>query len=319
MTRPLSSRLLAIGALALGLAALAYSAPALPAPPSQPAGLVAWWSHTDPALALGALLRLAALGMCAWLLLVTTVELLATATGWRALARIARDLAPTVWQVLVLRPITVGTLAVPVVVPTAAMVAPTVAAADTTGVDTNAVDVVDSTSSGGPIVLTMTIAPDPVPVDHTTTSTPDPTSTSTTAPEAPAPPATIVVTIPEDLQDHTMAPPYDVTPPPATTAPVPPPTPDATPAPTPPAVTDPVHISDPPHTVAPTETYLVVPGDSFWRIAAVRVEAHLGRIPTPSEIAGHWRVLIAANQDRLAIPGNPDLIFPGDELVLPPL
>ena len=37
------------------------------------------------------------------------------------------------------------------------------------------------------------------------------------------------------------------------------------------------------------------------------------------DIAGYWRILIAANQDRLIEPGNPDLILPGQELTLPPV
>lgn len=338
MTRPLSSRLLALGALALGLVALTHSAPALPAPPPHPAELVAWWSRTDPALSLGALLRLAAIGGCAWLLLVTAVELVATATGWRALAHLARGLAPTVWQVLVLRPIAVGTLAVPVLAPTAAMVAPTVAAAETTGPDTAAVDIVDTAGPGGPVVLTMTIAPnhasgdpisgDPLPADQTSTTAPESPTTSTTDPASPTPPTPppppttpIVVTIPEDFQDHTLPPCDAVTPQPPTSAPAPSPAPTAPIAPPAPAPENPDADPSPdqPRSHAPTDTYVVVPGDSFWRIAAVRVEAHLGRVPTPSEIADHWRVLIAANQHRLAVPGNPDLIFPGDELLLPPL
>ena len=40
---------------------------------------------------------------------------------------------------------------------------------------------------------------------------------------------------------------------------------------------------------------------------------------TDETIAAYWRVVIEANLDRLVEPGNPDLIMPGQEIVLPPI
>lgn len=68
-------------------------------------------------------------------------------------------------------------------------------------------------------------------------------------------------------------------------------------------------------------------GDSFWSIAEEtliderRSEFDGGSASeiTDEEIAGYWRILIAANEDRLIEPGNPDLILPGQELILPPV
>ncbi|HET9071216.1 MAG TPA: hypothetical protein VFN60_04825 [Acidimicrobiales bacterium] len=34
-------------------------------------------------------------------------------------------------------------------------------------------------------------------------------------------------------------------------------------------------------------------------------------------VAAYWSRLIAANQDHLPVPGDPDLLFVGDRLVLP--
>lgn len=63
--------------------------------------------------------------------------------------------------------------------------------------------------------------------------------------------------------------------------------------------------------------YEVAPGDNLWKIAARHLEAVTGRSGLSSgEIASHWRRVIAANQDRLRS-GNPDLIFPGEQLILP--
>jgi hypothetical protein len=69
--------------------------------------------------------------------------------------------------------------------------------------------------------------------------------------------------------------------------------------------------------VVPADQVVVGPGDSFWSIAADDLADVLGRPPQDSEIATHWRRLVEANRDRLVDPGNPDLLYAGQELVLP--
>jgi nucleoid-associated protein YgaU len=60
-------------------------------------------------------------------------------------------------------------------------------------------------------------------------------------------------------------------------------------------------------------TWVVESGDSFWSIA----EDVVG--PDGKRAVGrYWRALIAANRDRLVDRGNPDLLVPGQELVVPP-
>lgn len=67
------------------------------------------------------------------------------------------------------------------------------------------------------------------------------------------------------------------------------------------------------------DTWNVALGDHLWSIAAESLEDHWGRTNlTDREIASYWKDLIVANEDRLVEPGNPDLIFPGQTLVLPP-
>lgn len=67
------------------------------------------------------------------------------------------------------------------------------------------------------------------------------------------------------------------------------------------------------------EIWTVESGDSFWTIAEETLSDVWGRSDlTEEEIADYWRVLIDANEDRLIDAGNPDLILPGQELVLPP-
>lgn len=63
---------------------------------------------------------------------------------------------------------------------------------------------------------------------------------------------------------------------------------------------------------------IVERGDSFWTLAAGVVEEKLGSEPTNRVIADYWLILIEANRDRLVHPNNPDLIYPGQTLVLPP-
>lgn len=61
----------------------------------------------------------------------------------------------------------------------------------------------------------------------------------------------------------------------------------------------------------------VVSGDSFWSIAADDLAAHLGRPPSDAEVVPHWKAWMDANADRLTVPGDPDLLFPGQRLVAP--
>ncbi len=58
-------------------------------------------------------------------------------------------------------------------------------------------------------------------------------------------------------------------------------------------------------------------GDHFWHIAKITLEQAWDRTPTDAEIVPYWRNLIDTNRDRLAPPGDPDLIHPGQQFELP--
>lgn len=58
-------------------------------------------------------------------------------------------------------------------------------------------------------------------------------------------------------------------------------------------------------------------GESFWSIAEETVAQSLDRRPTEGEVRAYWRILVAANQDRLAVEDDADLIFPGQRFVVP--
>lgn len=69
---------------------------------------------------------------------------------------------------------------------------------------------------------------------------------------------------------------------------------------------------------AEQDTREVVSGDHFWGIARTTLADVLGRPPTDAEIVPYWRQLIDANRDRLLPPHDPDLIYPGQQLLVPP-
>lgn len=65
-------------------------------------------------------------------------------------------------------------------------------------------------------------------------------------------------------------------------------------------------------------TWLVRPGEHFWGIAERVLAAAWSRPPGDGEVDGYWRALVEANAAVLVDPGNPDLLFPGQVLTLPP-
>ncbi|HET9007031.1 MAG TPA: LysM peptidoglycan-binding domain-containing protein, partial [Actinomycetes bacterium] len=65
----------------------------------------------------------------------------------------------------------------------------------------------------------------------------------------------------------------------------------------------------------------VAEGESLWSIAQDQLAKAMAsgggaEEPTDSEVADYWAKLKKANQDRLR---DPDLIFPGEEIILPPV
>ncbi len=66
-------------------------------------------------------------------------------------------------------------------------------------------------------------------------------------------------------------------------------------------------------------SHTVRSGESLWRIASHRLEAAIDRPPTDAEIVPYWREVIELNRDRLPDRDDPDLILPGQELLLPPV
>jgi nucleoid-associated protein YgaU len=64
----------------------------------------------------------------------------------------------------------------------------------------------------------------------------------------------------------------------------------------------------------------VVPGDNLWTIARDHLAEARGGAdePTLRKVAAYWLRVVEANRDRL-VSGDPDLIYPGERTVLPPI
>jgi hypothetical protein len=64
-------------------------------------------------------------------------------------------------------------------------------------------------------------------------------------------------------------------------------------------------------------TWLVRPGDNLWMIAGEHLSIVLERAPTRDEHARYWVEVIDAARPLIRS-GDPDLIYPGEEIPLPP-
>jgi hypothetical protein len=69
--------------------------------------------------------------------------------------------------------------------------------------------------------------------------------------------------------------------------------------------------------VDPTR-WIVEPGDSLWSIADEVMRRADGSSPGERAVARYWHRLIGANRQDLVDPANPDLLVPGQRLVVPP-
>jgi hypothetical protein len=65
--------------------------------------------------------------------------------------------------------------------------------------------------------------------------------------------------------------------------------------------------------------WVVRPGDDLWSIAAASLTAVWGRPPVLEELGPYWWRVVEVNRPHLPNPANPNLLFPGDRVILPPL
>ena len=62
---------------------------------------------------------------------------------------------------------------------------------------------------------------------------------------------------------------------------------------------------------------VVEPGDHLWKISAAHIDSLLGRPAQPEEVTPYWLAVIEINRDQIQS-GDPDLIYPGELITLPP-
>jgi hypothetical protein len=72
-------------------------------------------------------------------------------------------------------------------------------------------------------------------------------------------------------------------------------------------------------TPAQPNTWTIRRGEHLWHVAETVLAERLDRVPSTAEITTYWNKVIGANRDRLVDRDNPDLVFTGQELVLPPV
>lgn len=66
------------------------------------------------------------------------------------------------------------------------------------------------------------------------------------------------------------------------------------------------------------ESYEVAAGDNLWSIALAHLSESTEERPSEGAVAAYWVELIAANLANLTS-NDPDLIYPGERIVLPPI
>jgi len=276
--------------------------------------LARWADETTPLVMAFAITRLAAFAACGYLSLALALLVLADLLGWPRGGRLALRALPTFMRRTMARGVPLG-LAASAVLGSLDPVAATPADRDHQPLAATPADPDHQPVAATPADPDQPVAATPADRDHQPfAATPedrgdDPVVATATmwrlgpdpAAEAPPPIATMVL--------------LGADPP----APVPQPS------------------MDPAAATSTADSWVVGAGDSFWSIAeAVVAQAHQDQQPAQParaeagveaeaeeveaerEVGRYWSRLVAANRDRLAAPGHPDLLIPGQTLVLPP-
>ncbi len=277
----------------------------LSVPLASPEELAAWAERTPPADMAAALLRLAALGACLHLLTVTVLTVLVRTAGLRWLDALVDRVTPELVRRVAtsasgLGLVVGGAAAIPPLPRAGAEPGHLVAAARPAG---------DGTATMvhlPPATATMTRQPGDVAATEAATASVDPRPDRGAADTTGGGPAVATMARVAD----------EVTPPstrevPATTLPL---GDEGRTAGAAPLATDP---APPPLPEVDPGVWVVEQGDSFWSIAEQVVGAEDAASADERATRRYWRRLVDANRAGLVDPGNPDLLLPGQRLVLP--
>jgi hypothetical protein len=77
------------------------------------------------------------------------------------------------------------------------------------------------------------------------------------------------------------------------------------------------HVSPPAAAPMAGAEWEVRPGDHLWSVAATVLHQAWGAPASDAEVAPYWQRLVEANRAGLADPANPDLVYPGQVVVVP--
>jgi nucleoid-associated protein YgaU len=69
---------------------------------------------------------------------------------------------------------------------------------------------------------------------------------------------------------------------------------------------------------APSATWTIAPGDHLWGLARDALTQH-GLVADDANVAAYVAAIVERNRHRLAVPSDPDLIFPGQVFERPPI
>ena len=247
----------------------------LPAPPlTQPDRLDDWWNAQGTALATLSVVRVAGLALCCYLMLISVLAVLAAITRWRWMAVFTWWVATPALRRMLIG----GSMAVALSAPSGAAASPA------------PYSVTDIGASAAAEPQRFTVGPD--------------------TPAAPAEysvvdvgPARAWAAEPYTARDIGSAAAFI-------------PAPDTAQARNAPADINPTPETPTEHLPAehPGNTWMVMPGDNLWAIAADVVAERTGDTD-PRSVLDYWLRLIDANSETLG--DNPDLIFPGQIIHLP--
>lgn len=281
----------------------------LAAPPlTDPGAWGDWLGDRDPVVATVAVLRLLVLAMAWYLVGVTTIGAIARLADIAALVRVADALSIPAVRRLLQSTLGVG-LATAVV---SSAIGPAVVAQgppDGSGggshvTVTTAAALEEDPTGQAPFMQALADPADDAPAMHAL----DDQADDDHADDAPA-----MQALPGDTGD---APRMQVL---AEDGPPPPgmqPLPEVVDMPT--GTEDPRPAAPAPQPAQPAVAeHTVVSGDHLWSIAEAHLLRTLGDAPSEDRVAAYWQRLIEANRDRLVDRDNPDLILPGQQLVLP--
>ena len=317
--RDLGPLLAWFGSLAAGIVLFTQlgDGPLVAPPVTEPGAWSAWAEGRDPVVAGLALLRLLVLALTWYLVGVTTIGLIARLLRLGRLVRLADAMSgPVVRHVL--RSALGVSLAVGVVASSAGAGPRTAEAGDARGEVATAVALVDDEDGHTATVRTVSTAQDAAGTGATVVASPLGDDVVTMSPLAPGgataergvglPPGAPTVTdgeAPDEEASDEVAPDGEA------------PDGEAPDGEASDEVADGAPSGADAAEPGTTGEHEVVAGEHLWSIAAEAVGASLDREPTDAEVHAYWQVLIDDNRDRLADPDNPDLLFPGQRLVLP--